>query len=58
MGLYISYSIFRYSLYCRAVDSTENLCTMYILTKKRIDQFLSLKSVVYKQERFQIKNSL
>ena len=52
-GLYISYPIFI------AIYIVERLVlqTIYVL-KKEIFQFLSLKSAVYNQEWFQIKNGL
>ena len=49
-SLHIFYSIFHCGLYCRAANITDNLCT------KQGNS--SIKSAVYKQERFQIKSGL
>ena len=60
-GLYSFYLIFHCGLYIRAVSITyirdSILHTIYILNKE-ILQFLSLKSALYNQERFPIKNGL
>ena len=53
-SLYIFYSIFHCGLYCRAVSTTDNLCTK----KKEILQILCQKNVVYDQNRLLIKTGL
>ena len=50
LGLYIFYPIFHCGLYSKAVNITDNLCTKQGNSSK--------KSVVYNQERFQIKSGL